>query len=174
MTKAEQAPASMTKEAAAEFLGISVRTLQRLTAAAKVAVKYTRTDHGDQAEYDRGELERFKLRQPMTSYVRPAVTGDTPVTPGGAETTALAPVQPNYVEHLAAALDALKNALRPAAPPVALSEKLMLTLAEAAALSGLSRRILLAAIKAKKLKAQILGRGWKIKRADLEAWVQKL
>jgi excisionase family DNA binding protein len=49
----------------------------------------------------------------------------------------------------------------------------MLTLAEASQLSGLSRGLLLGKIKARKLKAQILGRGWKVKRADLEAFIRK-
>ena len=161
----------MNKEQAAKFLGVSVRTLQRQTAAGRISAKYVHGDRGHQAVYDRAELEKFKEElKRVTEYVRPAVTRDTP----GVASTALAPIQPNYAEKLAAALEALKEALRPAAPPVPLSEKLMLTLAEAAQLSGLSRGFLLGKIKARKLKAQILGKGWKVKRADLETFVHKL
>jgi excisionase family DNA binding protein len=45
---------------------------------------------------------------------------------------------------------------------------------EASQLSGLSRRILRQAIEEKKLKARIIGRGWRVKRADLDAYVMKL
>jgi excisionase family DNA binding protein len=55
-----------------------------------------------------------------------------------------------------------------------LAHKLTLSLAEAAQLSGLSRNHLRAAIEEKKLKARIIGRGWRVKRSDLEAYVVKL
>jgi hypothetical protein len=161
----------MDKEQAAKFLGVSVRTLQRHTAAGRISAKYSHGDRGPQAEYDRAELERFKRElAEVTSYVRPTVTPDTP--DGGS--TALAPIQPNFAEHLAQAFEKLTDALRPAAPPVPLSEKLMLTLAESSQLSGLSRGFLRGAIGKKKLKGQIIGRGWKVKRADLEVFIQKL
>jgi excisionase family DNA binding protein len=44
---------------------------------------------------------------------------------------------------------------------------------EAAQLSGLSRGHLREAIEEKKLKARIIGRGWRVKRADLDAYVAK-
>jgi len=47
-------------------------------------------------------------------------------------------------------------------------------LTRAAQLSGLSRGHLREAIEEKKLKARILGRGWRVKRDDLEAYVKKL
>ena len=52
--------------------------------------------------------------------------------------------------------------------------KLTLTLADAAQLSGLSKDYLLKAIRARKLKAAKRGRGWNVKRSDLEAWIKKL
>ncbi len=59
-----------------------------------------------------------------------------------------------------------------AAIPVA--DKLMLTLADAAALTSLSKDHLSAAIHAGKLKAKKIGRGWKVKRDDLDGYVKKL
>jgi excisionase family DNA binding protein len=50
----------------------------------------------------------------------------------------------------------------------------MLTLQEAAALSNLSRAHLRQAIRCGKLKAKIIGRGWRIKRADLDTYVRAL
>jgi excisionase family DNA binding protein len=55
-----------------------------------------------------------------------------------------------------------------------LAHKLTLSLVEAAQLSGLSRNHLRAAIEDKKLKARIIGRGWRVKRDDLDLYVKKL
>jgi excisionase family DNA binding protein len=55
-----------------------------------------------------------------------------------------------------------------------LAAKLTLSLMEASQLSGLSRGHLREAIEEKKLKARIIGRGWRVKRDDLEAYVKKL
>lgn len=166
----------MDKEAAAKFLGVSVRTLQRYTGAGRISAKYVHGERGPQADYDRAELN--KLKEALTAapaYVRPAVTGDTPGAPGpAAATTALAPRMQTPTEMWAALIEALKQSAPPATPPVPLSDKLMLTLAEAAQLSGLSRRYLRGAIAKKKLAARIIGKGFKVKRADLEAFINKL
>jgi excisionase family DNA binding protein len=55
-----------------------------------------------------------------------------------------------------------------------LAEKLTLSLVEASQLSGLSRNHLRQAIEDKKLRARIIGRGWRVKREDLDAYVKKL
>ncbi len=52
--------------------------------------------------------------------------------------------------------------------------KLLLTLAEAQVLTGLSRSTLRAAIDDGDLKARQIGRGFKIKREELERWIKKL
>jgi len=58
--------------------------------------------------------------------------------------------------------------------PVPVADKLTLSLVEAAQLSGLSRNHLRQAIEDKKLRARIIGRGWRVKRDDLDAYVKKL
>jgi excisionase family DNA binding protein len=92
---------------------------------------------------------------------------------------ALVSVAPAHgvLERLAAALEALRPGAQTAAPPVSIRDaahKLTLGLTEAAALSGLSRNHLRQAIKEKNLKSRKIGRGWRIKRADLETYVRKL
>jgi excisionase family DNA binding protein len=59
---------------------------------------------------------------------------------------------------------------------VPLSDKLTLSVAEAAQLTGFSPDLLGDAIKAGRLKAKVVKgrRGWTIKRADLEDYVRKL
>jgi uncharacterized protein len=58
--------------------------------------------------------------------------------------------------------------------PSEISHKLMLTLQEAATLSGLPRQHLLEAIEEGKLKAQLLEHAWRIKRADLNDYIRRL
>jgi excisionase family DNA binding protein len=55
-----------------------------------------------------------------------------------------------------------------------LAYKLMLTLHEAALLSGLSRGFLRSAIRDGRLKGRVLGRGYKVKRADLDDFLRRL
>jgi excisionase family DNA binding protein len=55
-----------------------------------------------------------------------------------------------------------------------IAQKLMLTLAEASLLSNLSRTHLRQAIQSGKLEGKIIGRGWRIKRADLDLYVSAL
>ncbi len=79
-----------------------------------------------------------------------------------------------FLEHLQARDEALITSLLQRVPAVAVENKLTLNLAEAAQLSGLSRQHLREAIRGKKLKAKIIGRGWRMKRSDLESYIQKL
>jgi hypothetical protein len=49
----------MNKHQAAMYLGVSVRTPQRHTAAGRISAKYLPGMQGHQAVYDRAELEAF-------------------------------------------------------------------------------------------------------------------
>jgi len=73
---------------------------------------------------------------------------------------------------------ALQNLLeakpRAPVPTLSLADKLTLSLMEAAQLAGLSRNHLREAITEGKLKARIIGRGWRVKRSDLDAYVRRL
>ena len=127
------------------------------------------------AESD-GLFSEGELRQLMEK-----IEGLTPVAapadaPAGQSLVPAAP-PPGVLERLAAALEALRPGVQTAAPPVSVADtahKLTLCLPEAAALSGLSRNYLRQAIKEGNLKSRKIGRGWRIKRADLEAYVRKL
>jgi excisionase family DNA binding protein len=100
-------------------------------------------------------------------------------TADGSVEQALAPVAatPGALERLAIALEALRSQQPAAAPRVSIADaahKLTLSLPEAAALSGLPLKHLREAIKGGGLASRKMGRGWRIKRADLEAYVRKL
>ena len=61
-----------------------------------------------------------------------------------------------------------------AVPSVPISDKLVLSLKEVQALTGFSKERLREAIKASDLKAQKIGNGWRVKRRDLESYVENL
>jgi excisionase family DNA binding protein len=173
----------MNKEAAAKFLGMSVRSLQRLTSEG--LFKPTFNGAKGAAVYDRAELEQWRdmteaertqARTEAREQAKPQalspmtdVTGGAGVTGNGVMTVThdTKRAQREFAAMIAAAINS--------APSVSdLAHKLTLSLVEAAQLSGLSRGHLRAAITGKKLKARIIGRGWKVKRSDLESYVGKL
>lgn len=53
-------------------------------------------------------------------------------------------------------------------------KKILLTLKEVQALTGLSQEILREAIKSGKLKAKIIGKSWRIKKIDIENYIDSL
>ncbi len=163
----------MNREEAAEALGISVRSLQRTVKASKLTVKYRRGSSGKQeAIFDPVEIEQYKASM-ESETVHPAIASG--------ESQALATTRDTDLARSVAlvardSLAAMFEAMRPTTerPGVAIEAKLVLTLPEASALTNFSRGHLLEAIKNKKLKAKIIGRGWRIKRADLDLYVKKL
>lgn len=172
----------MNKQEAREFLGVSERTLQNLMAGGKIGFATEQGKTGKVAKFDRGELERFKAERDKPVH-RPAVQRmaddeglQRGANAGGAELQTLATL-PN-----AGQIEALGNLLARLSPQpvqhekpmVNVADKLLLTLAESQQLTGLSRQVLRDAIDAKKLKAQQIGRAWRIKRTDLDAYVGKL
>ncbi len=161
----------MNKEQAANHIGTSVRTLQRLTGAGKIAVSYERGHKGDEARYAQSDLEAYLQSQKPAALMRP----DTAATSGATDDTAQAMslvTTGGAASGMAGA--ALIEAFAQMSAPVRVSEKFTLSLVEAAQLSGLSRGHLRLAIEEKKLKARIIGRGWRVKREDLEAYIKKL
>jgi excisionase family DNA binding protein len=170
-------PYSMNKRDAADFLGVSVRAVERYTSKGKLKVSYKHGKNGLQAEYDLADLERFKqeLEQPAYPTHFPAPTNGDALTP--ATSTALVETASTIkigISGLIAELQTLNKSIKPNGHlSVSLADKLTLSLLEASALSGLSRSFLTGAIHTRKLKAAKRGRGWNIKRADLEAYIKK-
>jgi excisionase family DNA binding protein len=157
----------MNKEQARIELGISVRSLQRLVQSEKISVIYKRGESGKQeAVFNREEIENYK-QQRDAEIIKPAVatTGDTALARSGAPTgdTALAR---NVIETFFNAIGQK--------PAVAIADKPLLKLDEAAALTGLSRQLLRQAIEDGKLKGRIIGRAYRVKRGDLDRYIKNL
>ncbi len=182
----------MDKEVAAKYLGISIRSLERYMAQGRVEVRYERSDKTrPKATFEKEELDRFK-GELETPSIRPAVESDTyrhvegekrggegesdreelrqtptdlPTTINRNDPAALVPA---LVEAIELVLERQGRAL--ALPP---DRKILLSLREAQALTGLSRQRLRQAVSAGELKAQIVGRGWKVKRSELDRYINQ-
>ncbi len=175
----------MNKDEAAREIGISIRSLQRAVTAGKLSVTYKRGAHGKQeASYNPEEIARYKTeletettiaaQPPSQALERIADRLESVASNRDIE------VSHNITEQLSTVFrNSLQEIMRPLATlaaPVKLSEKLMLSLPEAAALSGVPVDKLRSAVNSGALKAiRTIGRGLgKVRRSDLENYVSKL
>jgi excisionase family DNA binding protein len=176
------------KQEAADALGCSVRTLLRLVDQGRLA-HLPKRRAADETLFDVAELDRYRRAAKaaaagFVSGVVIPVTGDTDApAPAPKQALArrngrvsLAPVTLGTGDALDTPemRDRMLKAFEAMASPVRLTDKLTLSLVEASLVSGLSRAHLRAAIEEKKLKARIIGRGWRVKRDDLDLYVKKL
>lgn len=170
----------MNKKEAAEYLGVSTRAIERYTQRGLLSVKYEGGKTRPVAVYDSEELDKLKEELETTIY-KPAISTSSP-TP-----TNLAPLDVSLSglieklfiplsQQLALLTEAIKSlqALPTASRAVPIENKLLLTLREVQALTGLSREILREAIAQGKLKAQIVGKAWRVKRKDIEEYIENL
>lgn len=174
----------MNKAEAAKALGVSVRRVEALDKDNRLGVKrYVRGKTGKQRDFDPEAVEalRFALESEDRALAAPNSPAALARVPGP-EALAVAEQIAAGIEgqraDTARALQLLESIAGALAdgrgPAVPLADKLTLSLAEAAELSGLSARHLREAIRAGELEGKIIGRGWRIKRADLDAYVRAL
>lgn len=188
----------MNKQEAADFLGVSVRALERYVQQGKISVKYEKGKTRSTANFDAVELEAFRVELNQPSY-KPAV--ETRQTPQQRQTTPKDESRQNspdnqpqtdknllhsgeiatfdgvdelsVIDKLSIIIETLLNKSQTQLS-LSIADKLLLKLPEAQALTGLSREILRSAIKQGTLKAEKIGRSWRIKRTDLDEYVAKL
>jgi excisionase family DNA binding protein len=169
----------MNIKQASKALNRTTRAVERYISQGRLTAHYkkeTGKDHRTREviDLDPKEVETLKaeLEQPRRT-IRPQVMHEQ----SQQEQTALAPVGRalDAVQQLVAVIDALEQQ-RGSAPAVLaeLNLKLTLSLEEAAAISGLSKGFLTSAIHARVLKAAKRGRGWNIKRTDLDSYIKNL
>lgn len=185
----------MNKIDASKYLGIGFRTLERYTSEGRVAARRVRGRSGPALDYEESELARFKAELEAEPPVlaeapeSPALAPSSPARAHGGASAALAKVQPQVLaaskraasespqvlvplEVLASLAARLGEAQKK--PRVATAEKLLLDLAEAQALTGLSRAHLRAAIASGELAGKRMGRGWKVRRSELLRWIEAM
>lgn len=146
----------LTKKQAAEFLGISTRSLERLVTKGDVAAKHRSGKFGIETVFEQKELERYRAAQSEKSQALVTVKPQTPTT----RPKATAPVSP------AAALGAPGGTFDDVTAAFA-TQKLALTVEEATKFVPLSAGHLRRAIREKKLRAVRLGRGYVLLPGDL-------
>jgi predicted transcriptional regulator len=147
----------MNKKEVAEFFGVSTRIVEKYASEGRLGeITYVRGKTGKQAEYAREAVENLKtiLESPDTAL-----------------TVTKTPDARLIVASLVEAI-ASREELHSAS--VRVSEKLLLNLNDCKLLTGLSEQNLRDAIKSERLKAKIIGRGWKIKKQDLDDFVSNL
>jgi excisionase family DNA binding protein len=155
----------MNKTEAANYLEIGVRSLERYTSDGKVTPDKVKVKTGLALDYSQAELDRFKREVLEAPPESPPTAANVAASPANAlarlphQSVAMVPVQSLVTRERAT---------------VPIEHKLLLTLAEAQALTGLSRGVLRAAIESGDLKAKQIGRAFRVKRADLEKYVGKL
>jgi excisionase family DNA binding protein len=171
----------MNREQAAAKLKMSVRSLQRAVAAElkkpkeqrRLNVVYKRGKSGkEEAVFDAGEVVAYKREREQVTEREPMPEPESaalvPATKGDA----------SRHTQLVALVSAVREIVQaaPTHADVTLSDlavKPLLKLDEAARLTGLSRAILREAIEAGSLKAKIVGRAWRVRRVDLDAYVSE-
>jgi hypothetical protein len=147
----------MNKKQVAEFLGVSTRIVEKYASEGRLGeIVYVRGKTGKQAEYNREAVENLKtiLESPDTALTV-AKTPDARLI-------------------VASLVEAITSREESRSASVRVSEKLLLNLKDCKLLTGLSEQNLRDAIKSEKLKAKIIGRGWKIKKQDLDEFVSNL
>ncbi len=179
----------MNKKEAAEVLGISTRALERYIGLNRISVSYVRGRTGDEARFDPAEVERFRQELETRKQSVSVVTDEAPPSP---ESSTRKPRQvakfsasqaleaspaPGSMASLGSALAALlrgQGSPETSTSVADLSHKLSLSVKEAARLSGLSENHLRTAIGEGKLKARIIGKGYRISPDVLRAYVKKV
>ncbi len=170
----------MNKKEAAQYLGVSTRAIERYTQKGKLSVKYLSGKTRPVAVYDQEELDRLKEELETTIH-KPAVEAaeTTPtniaradVGVSGLVKQVISPLS-SQLQQLIEAVHGLQK-LSTTQHAVPIENKLLLTLREVQALTGLSRDILRDAIREGNLKAQIVGKAWRVKRGDLEDYIENL
>jgi len=172
------------KRAAAEYLGVSEKSIERYKDKYNLEVK-TESRPGRTRPvvlFLHDDLSSLKSKLSQTVYRPPvAITPkNLPVesidVPRECSTTAVTTTKKEgdgerLLEFFRALEDRVIKTATKYRQDVPIEVKLLLSIREAQKLTGLSRDRLRQAIQTGGLKAQLIGRGWRVKRSDLERYI---
>lgn len=159
-------PLKLSRKEAAQFLSVSEKSISRYVESGKLVAGIAANKPGRQLEFDRADLERLLAE---TGQGERAIVSHVP-----------APIERDPTLDNGALADLIRLIVtetghaRQDAPLVPLVDKMMLTMDEAAALSGVAKSALLQARASGHLHAVKIGRGYKVRRADLAKFVDAL
>jgi excisionase family DNA binding protein len=164
----------MKKFDAAKFLDISEKTLERLVKNGEISSKLEKGKTRDVVVFDDEELKTFKEKRESSKH-RPAFSSsnDSPAQ----DSLSLIPTKADNIDRQIQTLEfleVLRNALTSQKQVVPIADKILLSVNDCRLLTGLSEQSLRDAIHDRKLNARIIGRGYKVKRKDLDAFVESL
>jgi excisionase family DNA binding protein len=168
----------MNRNEAAEYLGISTRTLQRQVKDGKISVRYEPGSNGEIAIFDKDELDRYR-EDKQTVRIQPTAS-DSSSDPNTADIIPNNPSSGGFLAPITVLVERLISALtdressNSKTTPAMLRGKLLLNLEEAQIITGLSREILMTAIRTGQLPSQIMGKAYRIKHKDLERYIDEL
>jgi len=166
----------MTKHEAAQLLQVSARAINRYVSSGKLSVTYSKNSQGSMVGvYNEDEV--LTLKENQARYLQPkekAKPARKNEHPKAGVTALTRRESDKGVMALLVRLAEATEAQVKSRPLVPVEAQLTLTLSDASHLSKLSKDYLLAAVRTGKLKAAKRGRGWNIKRSDLDDWVKKL
>jgi excisionase family DNA binding protein len=162
----------MNKKEVSEFLGVSTRIIEKYASEGRLGeVTYVRGKTGKQAEYARQAVENLKAMLDSPDMALAPRTPDARMFVASL-VEALAIREQTNIEAIRGLLK--ESSEQPHNGAVRVGEKLLLSLLDCRLLTGLSNNNLREAIKEKRLKAKIIGRGYKVKRADLDEFIKRL
>jgi excisionase family DNA binding protein len=162
----------MNKKEASELLGISTRLVEKYASEGRLGeVTYVRGKTGKQAEYNREAVEKLNavLESPDTSVA--TITPDARLFAGQLIEAISTREQANIEAIRGLLLETIEQSRNSS---IRVSEKILLNLSDCRSLTGLSDDFLREAIHSGTLKAKIIGRGYKVKRQDLEQFINSL
>lgn len=161
----------LTKQQAAEYLGISTRTLAREVSSGRLTVRYEQGATSEVAMFDEQDLENLK-KERQVSKVKPIVVQSGSELVDQTPTNQIAQTSGGFLAPLIAPFRDFSERLF--SSPALLQGKMLVTLNEAQIVTGLSREILMTAIKNGELEARIMGKAYRIKRKELERYIDEL
>ena len=161
----------LTKKQVAEQLGVTVRAVEKYLEKGKLTGQQRKGRYVVEVVIDSDEVERFKKEKAEIVYIpRPTPVAEAAMIRAGDQRNA------ELMERLATVLEDLATATkqRPPKPLDQLAHKVLLTVAEASDLFGLPQAHIRRAIETGELVGKRIGRGLKIRRVDLDAYISKL
>lgn len=176
----------MTKDDAAKRLGVSPRTLNRLQTMTEITPAYIKAKGGNYqlADYSEDQVEimrRYMNGQPLDTDSRPPATAGNGsmalASLAGTEDATGAIVGRDSAANLALLAETIARAVEKAlkTPRVELTDKMVLSLAEASKLSGIPpRKLKTAQFLGSPLfwkDSPSLGRGYRVIRMNLESYI---
>jgi excisionase family DNA binding protein len=190
----------MNKKEAAEYLKLSEKTIERYKASGKLSARLRRVVGGDGKtrkvlDFEQPDVERLRCElsgdivypnltdgQPQTN-----ATTDTDIQTGTdsesstntdllrvGQTPTDTDIQTQTTNPIEIIFARVENAIEKNLEVFRASGKLLLDIKDCRRLTGLSDATLRAAIHSGELAGQIIGRGYKIKRADLDRFIEDL